>query len=61
MKNVLNITQKFISILMVLLSALAIYKGNIGIAIYLVLVALYVNFTVNITILIPEKEDKENE
>ena len=61
MKNVLNITQKILSLLMVLLSGLAVYKGNTSIAIYLVLFALYINFTVNITILIPEEEDKEDE
>ncbi len=64
MKRLPNITQnisKILSILMVLLSAFAVYKGNTDIAKYLVLVALYTLCAVDTTVIVSEEDDEENE
>jgi len=61
MKKTLNAIQKFLSILMILLSAFAVYKNNADIAIYLVLVALYTENTTGVTVIMSKEDDKENE
>ena len=56
MKKVLNTIQKLLSYSMVLLSAFAVYKGRVDVAIYLMLAALY---TADLTIIVSCDEEVE--
>lgn len=56
MKKVLNTIQKLLSYSMVLLSAFAVYTDRVGIAIYLMLAALY---TADMTIIVSNYEEVE--
>ena len=61
MKKVIDTTQKLLTFFMVLLSAFAVYKGRMDVAIYLILVALYTRNTIDVTVIMPKEDEEEAE
>lgn len=61
MKKVIDITQKLLTVFIVLLSAFAVYKGRTDVAIYLMLVVLYTRNTIDVTVIMPKEDDEEAE